>query len=315
MHCTQFTGKCTDLCFWHEKDEKSTFGPFLSNEAISVINSFCIRWSDPSVVLKYIRSDTTNFVEYVNSLEGLFNLKIKHNTTKESYDLIAFYASAMVNKMNVSIESNIIKELGLPWENKQEQLLNDRLKEFTSNQDRKNSEEYKARRSELVQIRKYDSIVGKNDDCYKSVESAQKHLELVSQSKKRTRQQIIDESPNKLNCPLCKINYLPPLCKHCSKKKKKKLVFEPGELVFVKFATICHYGVILETELINNMDYYKIYFLDKDTQSLEHSELKKKVSNKSNCWIPNAPSVNFEKFKIDKFGLELTNYYIEYTNK
>jgi len=86
------SGNC-EHCYWHDHEHKHSFGPFSSKEALAVILDLCVRWAKPEVVGKYIKGQTTNYNEYTNSLEGLFNLKIKHCKTKESYDLIAIYSS------------------------------------------------------------------------------------------------------------------------------------------------------------------------------------------------------------------------------
>jgi hypothetical protein len=171
-----FLGKCSADCFWHARSEKSSFGPFKCTSSLKVIKSFCDRWSDITVVGKYINFYDTNSVESVNALEGLVNLKIKHSTTKEGYDLGAYYSSALFNE-SVKVDELIAKQLGLPWEHQQQLLLELRKTEVTADHERKKSDDDLARRSELVVMRKRDSAAGLKDSAYKSVADVQKHLQ------------------------------------------------------------------------------------------------------------------------------------------
>lgn len=232
---------------------------------------------------KYIRFYNTNAVESTNGLEGYFNLKIKHCATKEGYDLTAFYSSAMWN-VGSEVDGLIVKELGLPWELHQQQLSAKRANELASNEARKASEGFLTRKSELVVKRKRDSHAGANDACYKSVEDAQKHL-IAKRNEPRKR------------------------------KKKEKAVnaFDPGALVYVKFATIWHHGVVLEAEPDNN---YKVNFLDKQVQSLPYNELFS-ASPKPNAriWVPpqiSRSSVAFSDYDSILHAKTLSVYYENY---
>lgn len=302
-HCR---GKCTDLCFWHEKDEEQSFGPFASEEAVAVIHSFCERWGNPDLVTKYINSDTTNHNEYVNSLEGLFNLKIKHNTTPESYDLIAFYVSALAN-MGPSVESEIVKQLGLPFEATQELALKERLQEFQWHRDRKQSEEYKAQRAELTKKRKNEAARAVKDKSYQNNDEAQKHVQSLEEARKRAKADAIASSPDKQTCVLCNKSYVRS---HKCRLATGKDSFETGDLVFVKYCTIHYYGIVLE---MHNDGTYTIYFIDNmtETEKLKELKLVSAIKSEARCWVPvsiKTSSVSFAEFPREAMTTLLLDY-------
>jgi hypothetical protein len=295
VHCK---GECNGSCFWHGDNYKHTFGPFKSTEALAVIESFCNRWSDIETIKKYISGNTTNFMEYTNSLEGFFNLKVKHNKTSASYDLIAYYVSALVN-LGEEVIVRIVKEVGLPWESTQEELLSIRIREREENSQRKKSDDYLSRRSELVMHRKQDTAIGQKDTAYKSVDSAQKHT-VDKQKEKPQRKRKAEENGQTQK----------------TKKAKKTLerVFKCGELVFVQFGTLYFYGVVLSQN--KESSEYELYFIDEDTISFPAYELKsldvlqkKKAFSTYRFWNESGPSVPFTQFPKEKYEAVLLDYF------
>jgi hypothetical protein len=160
--------KPCDDCKWHslEGDYLQSFGPFVSISALAVIHLWCEKYASPDTLAKYILSDTTNYCEYVNSLEGHFNLKIKHSNDS-SYDTYALYASALANSGPI-VDKHIVLELGLPWEATQDYLLQQRINAHEYNSARKKSEPYLTERAQQRQKRKDDTGAGKKDQNYKS---------------------------------------------------------------------------------------------------------------------------------------------------
>jgi hypothetical protein len=202
-------------------------------------------------VEKYITGDTTNFLEYVNSLEGilivivsiiaiaicflvsfqylasflgLFNLKVKQNTTVESYSLIAFYVSGLINA-GLDITSLIVRKLGLPWESMQDAMLTVRKEKREFHSERKSSEQFLAQRSNLTRMRKLDTEKGRKDQCYKSVESAIKHQE----QKEQKAPQLIEKKRARSDedAPIAT-----PTKKICSN------AWVPGQFLFAKFGDL-----------------------------------------------------------------------------
>jgi len=207
-------------------------------------------------------------------------------------------SSALVN-LGEEVIVRIVKEVGLPWESTQEELLSIRIREREENSQRKKSDDYLSRRSELVMHRKQDTAIGQKDTAYKSVDSAQKHT-VDKQKEKPQRKRKAEENGQTQK----------------TKKAKKTLerVFKCGELVFVQFGTLYFYGVVLSQN--KESSEYELYFIDEDTISFPAYELKsldvlqkKKAFSTYRFWNESGPSVPFTQFPKEKYEAVLLDYF------
>ena len=101
-------------------------------------------------------------------------------------------------------------------------------------------------------------------------------------------------------------------------KKKIKLEFEEEDIVFVKFASIHYYGIILEVEIDadSNKPQYMIRFLDGELRDslVVGRDIVRKMKPELRCWVPNEifrASVTYEKFQkhISAFDMQLEQDY------
>jgi hypothetical protein len=293
---------CVD-CAWHEIGDEyvQSFGPFRSQEAMSVINLWCEKYADEESLRTYINNETTNYNEYVNSLEGFLNPKIKH-VSDASYDGFAIYSSTLANIGPVA-EKQVMQELGLPWEEMQDLLLKQRIAAHEYNSERKKSEPYLTGRAKQKQKRKEDTGDGRKDGSYKSVAIAKEN----DKNYKRA-----------VNAQLPLLYALDSK----STKRKKTGSFSPGQLTFVKFGQMWYFGIVMsETETT-----YDVYFHDTDSKTLPHSELKAESFLQASfpIWIPNNlrakgsqnETVTYSDFKVhmDVFTKKLSDYYSKRVN-
>ena len=87
-------------------------------------------------------------------------MKVKQNTVVESYRLVAYYVSALINA-GIKVDSLIVQKLGLPWESTQESKLAVRQQKREFHSERKKNEIYKARECELKVLRTADTTSAK----------------------------------------------------------------------------------------------------------------------------------------------------------
>lgn len=288
---------CVD-CEWHETgdDYVQSFGPFTTTAAMTVINLWIEKYTDEKTLAKYISFKTTNYNEYVNSLEGVFNPKTKH-LCDLSYDACALYTSALANVGPV-VDQLVVQELGLPWEAMQQHLLDRRITAHEYNSERKQSESYKATRSKLKQKRVEDTDQGRKCQSYKSVEVAKEN----DKSYKRAMNE--------------KLPLLFPI-DNTSTKRRKTGSFVPGDFVFVVFGSKWFYGVVLKRFEGQS----EMYFIDEDTKSVPDFELKARSHMKPQfpVWVPvdlrpnnsKKETIDFSDFEthIDMFSQKLKDYF------
>ena len=212
-------------------------------------------------------------------------MKITSTTSDESYDLIAIYSSTLAN-VGPIVDKLLVIELGLTWEPTQELLLNNRIDIHERNSFRKKTDIYKEERAIHRQKRKDETCVGIKDQDYKSTTKA-KEIDLNYKN-------AVTQAKN------------PPILPLPHK-------FLPRDLVFVKFATIYHYGIIF---LLVESDKYLIHFIDGEDSTQPYKELIQPTNMKENCkiWIPRAnkkSSLLFTEFKelISQYDSLLLNFY------
>lgn len=292
--------QCID-CLWHEigDDYVQSFGPFTSAAALKVIQLWIEKYIADEMLAKYINSETTNYNEYVNSLEGYFNLKIK-SLSDASYDTFAFYTSALAN-LGPVVDQRVVQELGLPWEPTQQLLLSQRIDAHEKNSQRKKSDSYLTARAEHRQKRKDDTEAGRKDQNYKSVK-------LAKETDANYKRAINSEMPLLYSLD-------------DSTKRRKIGNFVGGDLVFVKFGSHWFYGVVL----LRFEDESEMYFIDSDVKREANFELKSVDFMKPDfpVWVPKdlresrKETTSFSSFQphLPRFAKCLSDFYAAYIVK
>lgn len=279
-------------CSWHSKDYSQSFGPFSTPEALSVVKIWCDKYTADDVLMKYLSTETTNYNEYINSLEGYFNLKIKHCGSDKGYDVYAFYVSALAN-LGPLVDKLVTIELGLPWEATQERLLQQRIDAFNYNSERKKSECYLTSRAIAKQRRKDDTAVGKKDQNYKSVAIAKENDKQYKRAIGSETNLYSMDGTNKL---------------------RTRENYNEGELIFMAFGKFWHYGIVMQ---FKEEDLYLVYFLDGDCDTYGSYEFRRinQMNPKDLVWIArNRKKDIHEEFslfqpKLEQFDTKLRTYY------
>lgn len=275
-------------CTWHSSEYSQSFGPFSSKEALSVIKLWCEKYAARDLLAKYTNTETTNYNEYVNSLEGFFNLKIKHCGSDRGYDGLALYVSALAN-LGPIVDKYVVIEVGLPWEATQERLLQKRIDVFRYHSERKTTEDYLSSRAIAKQDRKNDTSAGEKDQNYKSVVVAKENDKSYKRSIANDALLFSMDGSN---------------------TRKTRENYNEGEFVFVAFGKYWHYGAILSFE---EEDLYKLHFLDNAVEILGSHQFRRanQMIDTDLVWIARKKNVDVhEKFgcfkaKLVKFNAEL----------
>lgn len=107
----------------HGDDKESMYGKLRSEQAKALIQQIVKKYTDKELTPKYAKNMTTNYCEYVNSIEALMNSKSKHFSSAEGYELTAYYSACFVMhgaRLDQEITKEFLPELGNSVKQKKE---------------------------------------------------------------------------------------------------------------------------------------------------------------------------------------------------
>ncbi len=216
-------GDCNrDLCGSpHDDDNQVHFGPFTSPGAKKVISAMTEKWSDKKITVKYCSNVTTNYVEYINSIEGQIVPKSKHMHTAEGYALTAYYAASYVmvgpKVDQLMLEEYFKNEDGFELTQKQEEEMGKRQRRYDQHSERRSSEPGKLKKVENKVKRRMDGMAGQESNKYncKRMVITDFHRPKPDKAPKlhpikdyKEYQKKLEENPAANECPLCGDKYL-----------------------------------------------------------------------------------------------------------